>query len=383
VIFTDLRFVALFAGCWLTFKLVPHPRRAAALACWGLLFYALYAGLFITVVLLLTTAVIAARHRWQAWAVGAAIVATLAWFKLSEAQVLPRLTGTSAVLIPLGFSYLSFELLHVVIERRRGRLGELTFTNLLAFIFFMPCRIAGPIRRYPEFMAAVGGASATTADVYEGLLRVLLGLAKKYVIADTLALTAPELNFVSTAGHAWIIVLAYGFQLFFDFSAYSDIAIGLSRMLGIRVGENFNAPYLATNIREFWNRWHISLSHWVRDYVFVPTGRRLFATPLRPYPALIAVASYLATFLIVGAWHGLTAAFLIWGLYHGMLLSVHHVVQARVPLAIAASGWYRSWIGHTLGWAITFLCVTLGWLPFMTDLERARRLLLLMMGAQP
>jgi alginate O-acetyltransferase complex protein AlgI len=380
VIFTDLRFLALFAGCWLMFVAVSNARRAHVLALWGALFYALYAGPFIVFVLALTAAVLMAKQRWQAWLAGSAIVVSLAAFKLVDAAWLPRFTGAAAVIIPLGFSYLAFELLHVIIERRRGRIGSISPANLLAFIFFAPCRIAGPIRRYPEFIGELERATPSADEVYRGLLRILLGLAKKFVVADTLSLTVAELEAVRTTSHAWIVVLAYGFQLLFDFSAYSDLAIGFSRTLGIRVPENFNYPYLASNIREFWNRWHISLSHWVRDYVFVPTGRRLFATPLRPHPAVIAAISYAVTFAIVGAWHGLTASFLAWGLYHGLLLSAHHVFQANIPVAVAGSRWYRSAVGSTLAWAITFVCVTVGWVPFMTDLDRAQQLLRLMAG---
>jgi alginate O-acetyltransferase complex protein AlgI len=243
---------------------------------------------------------------------------------------------------------------------------------------FMPCRIAGPIRRFPDFTAAVARAEVSGADVYAGVIRILIGLAKKLVIADTLALTGAELTYVSQASHAWTIVLAYTFRIYFDFSAYSDLAIGFSRLLGIAVPENFSYPYLAPNIREFWNRWHITLSHWVRDYVFVPTGRVLFGTVLRPWPGLIATASYLVTFLVVGAWHVLTDAFLVWGAYHGALLSAHHVIRAKMPAAISDHPWYRSRPAHAASVAVTFLFVAVGWVPFMTDLATARRLLLLM-----
>ena len=380
MIFTDLRFLVLFLGCWVMFTALSRRSRPAVLAIWGLLFYAIYAGAALVLVLLLTAGVVVARGRWQAIAAGAAIVALLVWFKLGDASLLPGLTGASAVIVPLGFSYLSFELLHLLIERRRGRIGEITLTKTLAFIFFFPCRIAGPIRRYPEFMAAVDAASPSASDVHDGLLRILLGLAKKFVVADTLALTVAELEFVQTPAHAWVVVLAFSFQLLCDFSAYSDLAIGFSRTLGMRVPENFNYPYLATNIREFWNRWHITLSTWVRDYIFVPTGRRLFATSLRPYPSVIAAVSFLVTFASVGGWHGLTASYLVWGLYHGLLLAMHHAFQAHMPMAIAGSRWYRSSIGSALGVAVTFMCVTIGWLPFMTNLDRARQLFSLMIG---
>src|SRR4029077_14813512 len=163
-------------------------------------------------------------------------------------------SSSATILIPLGFSYLSFELLHVVIERHRGRIPELSFPDLLAFVFFAPARVAGPIKRYPDFTAAVREANPSADQVYAGTLRVLLGLAKKLFVADVLALTVAERPDVHSAGHAWIVLLAFTFQIYFDFSAYTDVAIGFSRMLGITLPENFNRPYLAPNIRAFWNR---------------------------------------------------------------------------------------------------------------------------------
>ena len=378
MIFTDLRYLAMFAGCWLTFIAVPRHRRSVVLALWGLLFYALYGGVFVVAAVSLTVATLFVRRRWQAFMVAGAIIAVLAGFKFAEAVVRPD--GPAAVVIPLGLSYLSFELLHIVFERRRGRITEIGVADLLAYAFFLPCRVAGPIRRFPQFVSAVAEAQPSAGDIYQGIVRILIGLAKKLIIADTLALTVAELEAVSSPSHAWTVVLAYGFQIFFDFSAYSDLAIGFARLLGIAVPENFNYPYFASNIREFWNRWHITLSSWVRDYVFMPTGRRLFGTVLRPYPAAIAAISYLLTFAVVGAWHGVTPAFLIWGLYHGALLAAHHVIQARMPAAIATSAWYRSSIGTSLGCAITFFFVTLGWVPFMTDTQRAGELVRLLLG---
>lgn len=376
MIFSDPRFLALFAVCWLAFVAVPTRGRSAVLALTGLAFYALFTGWFVVIVLGLTGAAVVSKRRWQLSICGAAIILVLAWFKVPALS--SPFSPVSGVLIPLGLSYLSFELLHVVIERRRGRLVDVGFIDLMAFIFFMPCRMAGPIRRFPEFAGAVQAAGPSLEDIYEGVLRILVGFAKKLIVADTLALTVAELPDVRTSWHAWTVVLAYSFHILFDFSAYSDLAIGFARLLGIRVPENFNYPYLAVNIREFWNRWHITLSHWVRDYVFVPSSRALFGTPLRPHPMAIAACSYLLTFLVVGLWHGVTVAFVVWGLYHGTLLALHHIIQVRLPVAVAASAWYRSSFGDALGCAITFFFVTVGWVPFMIDLAHARVLLRLM-----
>ena len=381
MIFTDLRFLFLFVCCWVSFFAVPTARRSAVLAFWGTVFYVAYAGVMAVLVVALVIGAAFSNRRRVAWIAGAAICGLLAFFKIAgSAGWLARLgvSGAGGWVMPLGFSYLSFELLHVIIERRRGRIVSVALVDLLAYALFLPCRIAGPIRRFPEFTAAVGRAQPSPEHVYAGLLRILIGLAKKLVIADTLALTAAELNNLTGRAHAWTIVLAYTLRIYFDFSAYSDLAIGFSRMLGMTVPENFSYPYFAVNIREFWNRWHITLSHWVRDYVFVPLGRTLFGTFLRPWPGLIATVSYLVTFLVVGAWHGITGAFLVWGAYHGLLLSAHHVIRLHIPPSISDHAWYRSRMASAVSVAVTFVFVAVGWVPFMTDLATARRLLVMM-----
>ena len=365
MIFTDLRFVLLFALCWATFFAVPRGWRTATLAVWGMIFYVTYAGPFIGIVLLLAVAALFA----PAPLAGFLIVGVLIYVKLGRVAI-----------VPLGISYLAFELLHVVIERRRGRMTKPAWCDLLGFVFFAPARIAGPIKRLPPFLAAVEEAELSAENVYAGLLRILLGLAKKFIFADVLALTVAEAGYVATMRHAWIIVLAFSFQLFLDFSAYSDIAIGFARILGIRLPENFNWPYLAANIREFWERWHITLSQWVRDYIFVPCGRALFRTRLRPWPNVIAAISYLVTFAIVGAWHGLTAAFVLWGVYHGALLATYHVARLKMPPRITDHPWYDSRALRTLGILTTFLLVTIGWVPFFLPLGKSLHLWSLMFG---
>jgi alginate O-acetyltransferase complex protein AlgI len=377
-----LRFIVLFALCWLCFFAVPRRWRPWTLAFWGAVFYAMFAGAFLAIVLVLTILAYLAGRRAMAWTAGALVVALLYYFKVRAAvsDLGAGAPASATILMPLGFSYLSFELLHVLIERRRGRIRELSFPDLLAFVFFAPARVAGPIKRYPDFTAAVRGATLSMANVYAGTLRVLTGLAKKLFVADVLALTVAERPEVRSVGHAWVVLLAFTFQIYFDFSAYTDVALGFSRTLGISLPENFRRPYLAPNIREFWNRWHITLSTWVRDYIFLPTGRGLFRTRLRAAPTMIAAISYLLTFLAVGAWHGVTAAFLLWGLYHGLLLAGYHAIRARTPVRVAAHPLYHSRIVTACGVVVTFLLVAIGWVPFMTNLQDASTLLASLFG---
>jgi alginate O-acetyltransferase complex protein AlgI len=383
VIFTELRFMLLVAVCWVSFFGVPRRYRAHALAFWGIVFYGLYAGHYLPVIVALVLGVHLLSKPRSAWMAVAGVAAFLGYVKFgvvsSRATAMGITTGSgAAALMPLGVSFLAFELMHFAIERRRGRLGAASLIDLAAFAFFFPCRVAGPIKRFGEFTVAVERAEASLDNVYAGVIRILLGLVKKVVIADVLALTVAEVDYAATPAHVWKIVLAYSLQIFFDFSAYSDIAIGVSRVLGVTVPENFRWPYLSPNIQEFWSRWHITLSSWVRDYVFLPLGHALFRTRLRRDPLVIAAASYLVSFLLIGAWHGLMANYLVWGAYHGILLTGYRVARARLPRVVTTSRLYRSSLANAAGAAITFALVSVGWVVFMTDLPGAWRLLRIM-----
>jgi alginate O-acetyltransferase complex protein AlgI len=365
---------------------VPAARRSAVLAFWGAVFYVLYAPASAPLIfgLIVTAYLIPSRF----WIVPAGLsLGTLAFYKLATRSAgLSTLAAQSPsagsrVLLPLGLSFLAFELVHFCVERKRGKIGDVTLADYLAFTLFFPCRVAGPIKRYPDFSRAVAEAAPSAATVYAGLLRIMLGVLKKVALADLLGLTVGELAYASTPAHIAKVVLAFTFEIYLDFSAYSDMAIGVSRLFGIGIPENFRAPYLSQSIQEFWTRWHISLSSWIRDYVFVPFGRWAFTTRLRRTPTLIAVLSYLVSFLAVGAWHGLTANFLLWGLYHGTLLSAHHVYKRSVPARLSSSAFYHSASAKLASVALTFGFVAAGWEFCLTeDPAQAARLLRVMTG---
>jgi len=383
VIFTEIRFVLIVAACWVSFFGVPRRYRAHVLAFWGVVFYGVYAGRYLPLIVALVVGVHLCSRPRSAWVAVAGVAAVLVYVKWGgvgpgvTAGGIPVGSG-AATLVPLGISFLAFELMHFAIERRRGHISDASLVDLAAFAFFFPCRVAGPIKRFGEFTDAVARAEASLDGVYAGVIRILIGLVKKVVIADVLALTVAEVGYAETPAHVWRIVLAYSLQIFFDFSAYSDIAIGVSRVLGVTVPENFRWPYLSPNIQEFWRRWHITLSAWVRDYVFLPMGHAWFRTRLRRDPLVVAAATYLVSFLVIGAWHGLMLNYLVWGAYHGVLVSGYQVARARMPPVISASPLYRSPVANLAGTAITFALVSLGWVPFMTDLPNAWRLVRIM-----
>lgn len=383
MIFTEVRFALLVAICWATFFAVPTRFRPHILALWGTIFYAMYAWKSLLVVGGIVVGTYVLSGSKGAWIAIGLLLALLGYFKLQEdtvglSGIVATQTPQAALLLPLGLSFLTFELIHFALERRRGKISNASVIDLAAFAFFFPCRVAGPIKRYPEFAAAVSSAEISFENLSRGGLRIMVGLFKKVALADILGLTVAEVSYVSTPLHAWKVVLAYSLQIYLDFSAYSDIAIGLSMLMGIRVPENFRAPYLSSNIQEFWKRWHISLSSWLRDYVFMGVGRRLFKTPLKSHPKMVAAACYMTTFTIIGAWHGLTLNFLVWGAYHGLLLTGHHLYRTWIPTAVATSRLYGSRVGTWAGVAVTFFLVTVGWVFFMVDLPKGLDLLRLM-----
>jgi alginate O-acetyltransferase complex protein AlgI len=369
VLFTEARFALLVVVSWIVWANAPRRLRGAVLAASGAVFYAWYAPGSALLVFALIVAVFLLAPRL--WMLSVAIpLGVLGYYKWLPAGGLP-----------LGLSFLTFELVSFTIDRRRGRTGDTSIVDYLAFALFFPCRVAGPIKRFGEFREAVAEATVSSSNVYAGVVRVLVGVAKKVVLADSLGMTVSELAYAATPMHALKILLAYSAQIYLDFSAYSDMAIGVSRIFGIEIPENFNWPYLSVNIQEFWTRWHISLSTWVRDYIFMPVGARAFASRLRRRPMAIASLSYLASFAVVGAWHGLTANFLLWGLYQGVLLSGHHVYRRTVAARLATNPLYHSAAVRAASMGVTFAFVTAGWIFFVTpDLKQAAHLARLIVG---
>jgi len=230
--------------------------------------------------------------------------------------------------LPLGISFFTFQALSYIVDvyRREVPVQRNPF-NLALYISLFPQLIAGPIVRYHDVAAQITGRQHSVELFASGARRFTYGLAKKMLIANPLGEVA-DIVFGMPASEvsmplAWIGILAYTLQIYFDFSGYSDMAIGLGRMFGFRFLENFNYPYISRSIREFWRRWHISLSTWFRDYVYIALGGNRVA-PLRVYANLLLV------FVLTGFWHGASWNFLVWGLFHGVFLSAEHAGFSRV-----------------------------------------------------
>ncbi|MDB5353144.1 MAG: poly(beta-D-mannuronate) O-acetylase [Planctomycetota bacterium] len=283
-----------------------------------------------------------------------------AWDDALVLLSLPPMGPIPRVMLPLGISFFTFEFIHFAVDRYQGKIERATLADYAAFIFFFPTMVAGPIKRYQEFVPKLHAARLDPGLVSRGITRILVGLAKKTVLADTFSLWSDKLNtsaLLNASGPqvlGWIF--AYGMKIYFDFSGYSDIAIGCSYLFGIEVPENFRWPYLSRNISEFWRRWHISLGRWIFDYVYVPLGGS------RRGEARTAL-NLLTAFAISGLWHGAAYNFVIWGLWHGVMMVVH-----RAWTRFSETTGVR--IPAPLGIALTFTGVTLGWGLFAMDISR-------------
>ena len=269
----------------------------------------------------------------------------------------------------LGFSYIAFRLIHVLRDKQMARLPELSLAEFATYVVFFPSLVAGPIDRAERFAQDLRKDFALTQD--ETLLagqRIFLGLFKKFVIADALGLIALNDTLatqVRTTGWMWIIVYAYAFQIYFDFSGYTDIAIGIAQLIGITLPENFVAPYTRPNLTQFWNNWHMTLTQWFRSYFFNPFNRwmRGFRNIT---PWIMILIGQVATMLLIGLWHGITFNFILWGLWHGFGLFIQNrwsdFIRTRYP-NLGQNTRLQS-ILQIGGILLTFHFVALGWVFF-------------------
>ncbi len=270
------------------------------------------------------------------------------------ALAVPPLT-VPAIALPIGISFFTFHALSYVIDVYRGDARALRNPfDMGLYISLFSQLIAGPIIRYHDIAAQLQERSVTRSLFARGVRRFIVGLGKKVLIANTLAVSADLIFTIPgdqlTMGLAWLGVLCYALQIYFDFSGYSDMAIGLGLMFGFRFLENFNYPYISQSLTEFWRRWHISLSNWFRDYLYIPLGGNRVA-PWRVYLNLVIV------FFLCGLWHGASWNFVVWGLFHGTFLVIE-----RMGLARRMAEWHQPF-RHVYA----MLVVLVSWVFFRAD----------------
>jgi alginate O-acetyltransferase complex protein AlgI len=391
MIFTTYWFFAFAALAFVLYWLTPSPRARLVLLFIGCaVFHAHFAGAagVAPIVVLAVTTFFVGRSGRPAWCLAAIAlcVAALAFYKYSPFLV-RSIVGVfnqesaehSAAWVksilpaapPLAISFFTFEFVHYLYDVRKGRMRITRPLDFGLFAIFFPSLVAGPIKRCGDFLPALhrGVEAVDRADVAAGLTRVAIGFAKKTILSDNLA---PIINFYGPTftqqplAARWFLFAAIAFRILLDFSGYSDIAIGLARMFGITLPENFRWPYLACSIQEFWQRWHISLSTWIRDYIYIPLGGSRLGVARK-------IVNGFIVFALCGLWHGAAWNFILWGIYHGAGLAVCGNYRAF------GGGWGEragSFFDRfpPVSWVVTTCYVWLGWLLFFYPAAQAWRM---------
>jgi len=399
VIFTTYWF-ALFAAAFFPLYWIsrgPHWRLIVLLAACAL-FHAHFAGaagvLPIVFLALITYGAALWRRTWGLRVALALPVLALLFYKYSHFFALGLVGGFNPqwgiradhlaqrwlpAAPPLAISFFAFEFVHYLYDVSHGTEPIRNPAKFGAFAIFFPSLVAGPIKRYESFSESLrAGLNRVTVDqAGAGALRIGMGMFKKVVLADNLtaALEYWHHSYAElTRLGRWEFLAGLGLRILLDFSGYSDIAIGLAQMMGIAIPENFSWPYLATNLREFWRRWHISLSSWIRDYVYIPLGGNRHGLGRKVLNGLIA-------FSLVGLWHGPAWNFVVWGLYNGVGLAIssNYAAVLGAPGALVAAGLARA---PVVGWVVTTLFVFVGWLVFFYPVPEATRMFLLLFVSQ-
>jgi alginate O-acetyltransferase complex protein AlgI len=266
------------------------------------------------------------------------------------------------IVLPLGISFFIFEFVHYIVDVYRGREPVRDFLSFALFPAFFPTQIAGPIKRYEDFVPQLKlNNPLSRVEFDNGIFLILSGLFKKVLLADNLALFVnsgfSNLSLFSNAD-MWLFAMAFDFQVYFDFSGYADIARGSAKLFGYKVPINFDYPYLASSITEFWQRWHITLGSWLRDYVYTPLGW----TRNR----LKIARNLLITMTVCGLWHGAEFHYILWGMYQGVLLALHREFRL-MRKSHPALNFLDSRPGHQLSIVLTFLFTTVGMAIFRAE----------------
>lgn len=370
MLFSTLTFIYVFLpALLLAYLLVPKAWRNGLLVFASLVFYAWggvsYALIMVGSILInhLFGRAISLTEKPKLWlTVGIFFnVILLAVFKYAGFAVenVNALLGTAIaqprIKLPLGISFFTFQQMSMLWDlHREGRGQRLKLSETALYVSLFPQLVAGPIVRFHDVIGQIRQRVLTSAMFHEGVQRFIIGLFKKVALANAMGALCDDVVRAGaneiTSSAAWLGIAAYALQIFFDFSGYSDMAIGLGRMLGFRFLENFEHPYSATSIKEFWRRWHISLSTWFRDYVYIPLGGSRES-------GWVTYRNLIIVFFLTGLWHGASWNFVIWGLFHGLFLILERIGLERI----------LSKLPKPLAWAYTMVVVLVGWVFFRIE----------------
>ena len=381
MLFNSFQYLLFLPAVVVLYWLLPRSWRLPLLLVASYGFYMSWSTTFILLVLLMTCVnwfVGKGLYRARCWRkliFGAGVAFNLiclsvfkyANFFLQSADAVVRMGSRHDpgwvvnIILPLGISFFTFEFIHYLFEIYHGNKPVDSFVLFALFAAFFPTQIAGPIKRYPDFVAQMQEDKTFKLSYFdEGLPLIVIGLAKKVLLADNLSVFVQMgMSDPSAFGalETWLFAYAFAFQIYFDFSGYTDIARGSAMLLGYHIPINFNLPYFAKNISDFWHRWHISLSTWLRDYLFIPLGgsrqgrwqthRNLFLT-----------------MMLGGLWHGASWNFVIWGIYHGLCLILHREFCLWQQSATMVLSFFQSRMGMFISQLLTFHVVCIGWIFF-------------------
>ena len=288
--------------------------------------------------------------------------------------ILHKSVDVPDIILPLGISFYTFQCMSYLIDVYRKEQGTDNILDFALYITMFPQLLQGPIVRFSEVRDALRQPVVTVDSFAGGVGRFIVGLAKKAVIANTLGEVSDRIFEIAPSGLsasvAWLGAVLYTLQLFFDFAGYTDMAIGLGRMFGFSFCENFNYPYISRSVTEFWRRWHMSLSGWFRDYLYIPLGGNRRGN---------VYLNLLIVFLATGIWHGAAWGFLVWGLWHGLFVLAERALKGKhLPFPLPSA------LASFLKWAYTILAVTFGWVLFkIEDLSGALSYIKVMLGLAP
>jgi alginate O-acetyltransferase complex protein AlgI len=378
--FTSYSYLLFLAAAAILVRLTSGKTRENVLLGASLVFYAAWDIRYLAVLIPIGVFTYFAGHAVArdrkslavlVWPI-AVILVVLGVFKYSGmvAELLnlalpaPRRLSLPSLILPLGISFFTFECISYLLDLHKGGKELLPLRRFLLFPAFWAHMVAGPILRIKEFVPQLDKLeSAPSRDVLLGIDRIMIGFAKKLIVANSLA-SFVDLGFAGAGGNSaldnWVFAFAFGLQVYFDFSSYTDIAIGSAKMVGFTFPENFNLPYHASTPTDFWNRWHMTLSRWIRDYLFFPLNLRAGKRIWLRYVTLVVVMT------LVGLWHGAGILFILWGTWHGVLLVGHRLVQGKIrdlptPLRVALA---------FAGRAVTMILITAAWILFRAPTVR-------------
>ena len=384
MLFNSLQYLVFLPTVFLLFWLVPHKVRVPLLLVASYVFYMSWRPVYGLLILGLTVANFFLvkfitrqpdhKRLWLAVVIAVNII-TLGVFKYAIFTVQTVKSGLGFagidwrephlhIILPLGISFFVFEFIHYAFEVYRGHPEVRSFPDFALFASFFPTQIAGPIKRYRDFIPQLSIPAKFKWEYLDnGMQLILMGLCKKVLIADNLS-TVVQAGFKHPEQFSsldlWLIVYAFAFQIFFDFAGYTDIARGSAMLFGYKVPINFNLPYIAGSVSDFWHRWHISLSTWLRDYLYIPLGGSRC-------PKWLNYRNLFITMTLGGLWHGAAMHFIIWGAFQGIALIIHKEYTLLLEKLGIASALFKSKLYHVLSVIFTFHVICVGWVFFRAE----------------